>query len=77
MSTDSDESTDPGLVTKAYRTVTPGFKSHEDPEMHAIGLTYIAILLVLLLPLLPFLVIVWAVTKLLSYLSSLPGSEAE
>ncbi|MFC4358040.1 hypothetical protein ACFO0N_08785 [Halobium salinum] len=77
MSTDSSESQDPGLLTRAYRTVTPGYRSRPDTEMHAVGLAYVAILLILLVPLLPFVLIIWAVTKLLSYLASLPGSEEE
>lgn len=77
MSSDASESDDPGVLTKAYRTVTPGYRSRPDTEMHTIGLAYMAILLVLLVPLLPFVLIIWAVTKLLGYLSSLPGSDEE
>ncbi|EJN59547.1 DUF7535 family protein [Halogranum rubrum] len=68
MSSESDES-DPGVLTKAYRTVTPGYKSHPDSEMNVIGLTYFLVLLVLLVPLFPFIVLVWAISKVLEALT--------
>lgn len=77
MSNESDEGSDPGLVTKAYRTVTPGYRSHEDTGMHAVGLAYVLVLVVLLVPLLPFVLIVWAVTRLVEYVISLPGGDTE
>jgi hypothetical protein len=76
MSADS-ASEDPGVLTKAYRTVTPGYRSRENAEMHTIGLTYLAILAIVLIPLLPFVAIVWAVSKLAGYLASLPGESEE
>ncbi|QCJ47116.1 MULTISPECIES: DUF7535 family protein [Haloprofundus] len=58
----SDDET-PGLMTKAYRTVTPGYKSRPDTEMNVIGLTYALLLVILIVPLLPFVIIVWLLTR--------------
>ncbi|MFC6726879.1 hypothetical protein ACFQE1_21380 [Halobium palmae] len=77
MSNEPDDGSDPGLVTKAYRTVTPGYRSREDTEMHAVGLAYFLVLAVLLVPLLPFVLIIWAVTRLIEYVASLPGGDTE
>lgn len=76
MSSEVDDS-DPGVLTKAYRTVTPGYRSHPDAEMNVIGLTYFLILLVLLVPLLPFIVLVWLISKFLEFLAAQTGSGEE
>jgi hypothetical protein len=76
MSSDSDES-DPGALTKAYRTVTPGYRSHPDTEMNVIGLTYFLVLLVLLVPLLPFVALVWLISKFIEFLAAQTGSGEE
>lgn len=52
-----------GLLTRAYRTVTPGFGSHPDAEMDSIGWAIFLGLIVIFLPLLPFIALVWLVTK--------------
>jgi hypothetical protein len=59
------ESDEPGVLKRAYRTVTPPMRGRPDAEMDAIGLAMLAGLIVLLVPLLPFIVIVWVLTKLL------------
>lgn len=75
MSTDIDtakepaEGEDPGLVTKVYRTVTPGYTSHEDDEMNTIGWAVFLGMLVLLFPLLPFILVVWGVTKVIEMIT--------
>ncbi|MFC7097809.1 DUF7535 family protein [Halobaculum marinum] len=68
MSTEVDtreEDDDGGILTTAYRTVTPGYRSHSDDEMNAIGWAMFLGLLVILLPLLPFVAIVWGVSKVI------------
>ena len=68
---ESDET--PGLVTRAYRTVTPAPRGHEDSEMNAIGWGMFLALLLLLVPLLPFVVIVWFVSKVIDTIT--PGRD--
>ena len=68
---ESDET--PGLVTRAYRTVTPVPRGHADSEMNAIGWGMFLGLLLLLVPLLPFIVIVWAVSKVTDAIT--PGDD--
>ncbi|WP_224333009.1 DUF7535 family protein [Haloprofundus halobius] len=70
----SDDET-PGLMTKAYRTVTPGYKSHPDTEMNVIGLTYALLLVILIVPLLPFMVIVWLLTRVFDRIERRRGSD--
>ena len=61
----SQNSDDPGMLTKVYRTVTPGYGGRDDVEMNTIGWAIFVGLLILLVPLLPFLVVLWVVSKLL------------
>ena len=61
----SQESDDPGMLKKVYRTVTPGYGGRGDAEMNTIGWAIFLGLVILLVPLLPFLVVVWVVNKLL------------
>ncbi|KTG10741.1 hypothetical protein AUR64_05990 [Haloprofundus marisrubri] len=70
----SDDET-PGLMTKAYRTVTPGYTSHPDTEMNVIGLTYALLLVILIVPLLPFMIIVWLLTRVLERAERRRGSD--
>ncbi|SDM04898.1 hypothetical protein SAMN04487949_0647 [Halogranum gelatinilyticum] len=73
MSSESDDS-EPGVLKSAYRTVTPGYKSHPDTEMNVIGLAYFLGILVLLVPLLPFIVLVWLISKLIELVADQTGS---
>ena len=61
----SQESDDPGMLTKAYRTVTPGYRGRGDVEMNTIGWAIFLGLVILLVPLLPFLAVVWVVNRVL------------
>lgn len=61
----SAETDEPGVLTRAYRTVTPEYVWREDVEMDVIGWSIFLGIVVLLVPLLPFLVIVWLVGKVL------------
>ena len=60
---------DPGLLTRTYRTVSPRYRSHDDPEMSTIGWTMFLLLVVLFVPLLPVVVLVWLISKALERLS--------
>ncbi len=64
----SQESDDPGVLTKAYRTVSPRFEGRPDAEMNTVGWAILLGMVVLLIPLLPFILIVWAVGKVLDAL---------
>mgnify|MGYP006299169531 CR=1 FL=1 len=78
MSTDIDTrdgDDDAGLLTTAYRTVTPGYRSHSDDEMNAIGWAIFLGIAALLLPLLPFVVIVWGVSTAIEALTGGEGAE--
>ncbi|MFC7136263.1 DUF7535 family protein [Halobaculum litoreum] len=59
----ADGSDDAGLLRTAYRTVTPGYDSHEDDEMNAIGWAIFLGVVAIMLPLLPFVAIVWGISK--------------
>jgi len=63
----TEESSTP-VVKKVIRTVTPGYSSHEDAGMNAVGWTVFLGLVLLLLPFLPLLIVVWAISKLLEKL---------
>ncbi|SEO53121.1 hypothetical protein SAMN04487948_103102 [Halogranum amylolyticum] len=76
MSSEPDD-TETGVLTKAYRTVTPGYRSRPDTEMNVIGLTYFLVLLVLLVPLLPFIIVVWLISKFLDFVAGQTGSGEE
>ncbi|MFC6787374.1 hypothetical protein ACFQFH_16320 [Halobaculum halobium] len=70
MSTEIDtQDDDAGLVKTVYRTVTPGYDSHSDDGMNAIGWAMFLGLLVILFPLLPFVALVWGVTKLIEVIA--------
>ncbi|SHG44374.1 DUF7535 family protein [Halobaculum gomorrense] len=71
--TDTDD--DAGLLTTAYRTVTPGYRSHSDDEMNTIGWAMFLGLLAILLSLLPFIAIVWGVSKVIEAITG--DGEAE
>lgn len=77
MSTDSDiqPADDPGVLTKAYRSVSPRYTSHSNAEMDSIGWAIFLGMLVLLLPLLPLLVIVWALERGINALAGRRGSD--
>ncbi|ESP87709.1 DUF7535 family protein [Candidatus Halobonum tyrrellensis] len=69
----SDEtSDDPGPVSRVYRTVTPGYRGHDDPGMNAVGWAILLGLMVMFAPLLPFIVIVWLISKVVDALT--PGN---
>ena len=75
---ESGETEEAGLVTRAYRTVTPATPERPDVEMDVIGWSMFLGLLLLLLPLLPFVLIVWVVTKVLDALTmQAPEEETE
>lgn len=67
------ESEEPGKLTQAYRTVSPGYKSHPDAEMDTIGWAVFLGMVVLFLPLLPFVVLVWLLSKMLEFLAAQRG----
>jgi hypothetical protein len=78
MSTESSVETsgdDAGVLTKAYRSVSPRYESHEDAGMDAIGWTIFLGILVLLVPLLPFLVVVWVLQKLIGAVAGRRGGD--
>lgn len=77
MSTDSDiqPADDPGVLTKAYRSVSPRYTSHSDAEMDSIGWAMFLGMLVLLVPLLPFLVIIWVLERGISAISGRRGDD--
>ena len=72
----ADDTDDAGLLTTAYRTVTPGYDSHSDDGMNAIGWAIGLGLVVLLVPLLPFIAIVWGVSKVIEAIAG-EGDEGE
>jgi hypothetical protein len=49
----SPTSSDSGLLDSVYRTVTPGYGSHEDTSMDVIGWIILLGILTLLFPLIP------------------------
>jgi hypothetical protein len=72
----SEEQDSPGALTRAYRTVSPGYEGHPDVEMSTIGWAIFLGLVVLLVPLLPFLVLVWVIGKVLDALRGTDEGEA-
>lgn len=64
----SNAQPDPGILESAYRTVTPGYKSHGDTGMDLIGWIIFLGILTLLFPLIPIFLLVIGVGKLLSRL---------
>jgi hypothetical protein len=71
---ESGSESEPGVLGKAYRTVSPRYEGRPLLEMDLIGWSMLLGLLILLVPLLPFVVLVWAITKVLEMLS---GSSEE
>lgn len=69
MSETKEEMDEPGVLTAAYRTVTPGYASHSNSEMTAIGLGYALGLVILLAPLLPFVIMVWVFSKAIGHIA--------
>jgi len=65
----SAESDDPGLVTRAYRTVTPGYRAREEGSMNAIGWAVFLGIVLLMVPLLPFVIVVWLVARVIDALA--------
>lgn len=65
MSSDSElqAADETGVLTKAYRSVSPRYTSRGNAEMDSIGWAMFLGMLVLLVPLLPFLVIVWVLER--------------
>jgi hypothetical protein len=76
MSSEPDES-EPGVLKKTYRTVTPGYRSRPDAEMNVIGIAYFLGIVILLVPLLPFILLVWLISKFLEFLAAQTGSSEE
>ncbi|MFC7204634.1 hypothetical protein ACFQJC_14030 [Haloferax namakaokahaiae] len=66
----------PTLPERVYKTVTPETGTRPDAEMDVIGWSMFLALLMLMLPLLPFLAIVYAVTKLLDFVTPQPPEQA-
>lgn len=62
---ESAETEDPGVLTRAYRTVTPGYRGRDDVEMNLVGWGLLLGVVLILVPLLPFIIVVWAVRKVL------------
>lgn len=73
---DADEQ-EVGVLTGAYRTVTPPFLPRGEGSMDAVGWTIFLGLLVLFLPLLPFVVIVWVISKGLGAFAGRTDDETE
>ncbi len=69
----SDEESEPGVLGKAYRTVSPRYESRPLFEMNIVGWGMLLGLLILVVPLLPFIVLVWVLTKLFDLLSNRVG----
>jgi hypothetical protein len=77
MSSDAPAKTDddPGVLTKAYRSVSPRYESRGNAEMDSIGWAMFLGILVLLLPLLPFLVLVWLLEKAVGAVAGRRGGD--
>ncbi|RDI71474.1 DUF7535 family protein [Halopelagius longus] len=75
VATGTSDENRPGLLTRAYRTATPGYASHEDREMDSLGWTMFLLVVVLFIPFLPLLIAVWLVTKVLDAVAGRGGAE--
>lgn len=64
-----------GVLKRAYRTVTPSYRGHEDAAMDSIGWVIFFGMVVLLVPLLPFLLILWVGTKLIDAVAGRRGGD--
>ncbi|TQQ80742.1 DUF7535 family protein [Halonotius roseus] len=66
----SSTSSDSGLLEPVYRTVTPGYGSHEDTSMDVIGWIMVLGILTLLFPLIPLFLGVVLIGKAISAVRS-------
>lgn len=69
------DSNDPGVLTRAYRSVSPRYESRGNAEMDSIGWAMFLGILVLLVPLLPFLVVVWILEKAVGAVANRRGGD--
>ena len=69
----SSTSSDSGLLEPVYRTVTPGYGSHEDTSMDVIGWIVLLGILTLLFPLIPLFVAAVLVGKAIAAVRSQTG----
>ena len=67
----------PGALTKAYRTVRPRYHGRPDVEMNTIGWAIFLGVLILLVPLVPLLLAYWVVGKVIGLLTPRRGAENE
>lgn len=59
----SSAQSDPGVLESAYRTVTPGYGSHDDTEMDLLGWVLFLGVLTLLFPLIPVALVLFLAVK--------------
>jgi hypothetical protein len=64
-----------GLLPEPLRTVTPPCRGRPDAEMDAIGWSLALGMVILLVPFLPLIAVVWAVSKVVDFLTSIPGED--
>lgn len=64
----SNAEPDSSALESAYRTVTPGYKSHDDTGMDLLGWVIFLGVMTLLFPLIPIFLLVIGVGKLLARL---------
>jgi hypothetical protein len=77
MSSDAPAKTgdDTGVLTKAYRSVSPRYESRGNAEMDSIGWAVFLGILVLLVPLLPFLAVVWVLERAVGAVAGRRGGD--
>jgi hypothetical protein len=66
---------DTGVLTKAYRSVSPRYESRGNAEMDSVGWAVFLGILVLLVPLLPFLAVVWVLEKAVGAVAGRRGGD--
>lgn len=66
----SSAQSDPGVLESAYRTVTPGYRSHGDTEMDLLGWVLFLGILTLLFPLIPLFLLLVLGTKVIKAIRS-------
>lgn len=66
----SSAQSDPGVLESAYRTVTPGYRSHGDTEMDLLGWVLFLGILTLLFPLIPLFLLLVLGTKVIEAIRS-------
>ena len=72
----SSAQSDPGALESAYRTVTPGYRSHDDTGMDLLGWVLFLGVLTLLFPLIPlFLLLVLGTKAVEAIRSTVRGPE--